>query len=105
MANARTTYGKVAAPRIRKIDVALARRPDLFPFLMVVMVLLTLVSIFHVWSRVKVVDVNMQVGELRRELKEQQQEEGRLKLEVASLKSPARIEALAKGELKMSLPS
>ncbi len=64
MANARTTYGKVAAPRIRKIDIALARRPDLFPYLMVVMVLLTLVSIFHVWSRVKVIDMNLQIAEM-----------------------------------------
>ncbi len=103
MANARTAYPKVADPR--RVEALSDQRWDLFPFLMVVMVLLTLVSIFHVWSRVKVVDLNMQVGELRRELKEQQQEEGRLKLEVASLKSPARIEALAKGELKMSLPS
>ena len=103
MANARTAYPKVADPR--RVEALPEQRWDLFPFLMVVMVLLTLVSIFHVWSRVKVVDLNLQVGELRRQLKEQQQEEGRLKLEVASLKSPARIEALAKGELRMSLPS
>ncbi len=105
MANARTTYGKVAAPRIRKIDIALARRPDLFPYLMVVMVLLTLVSIFHVWSRVKVIDMNLQIAEMSRVIKEQEQEQNRLKLEVASLKTPGRIEALAKGELGMAIPT
>ena len=36
---------------------------------------------------------------------DQQQEQGRLKLEVASLKTPARIEAIAKGTLGMSLPT
>src|SRR6266702_3966205 len=105
MANARTTYGKVAAPRIRKIDIALARRPDLFPYLMVVMVLLTLVSIFHVWSRVKVIDMNLQIAEMSRVITEQEQEQNRLKLEVASLKTPGRIEALAKGELGMAIPT
>lgn len=105
MANAKASYGKVAAPRIRKIDMVLGRRADLFPYLMVVMVLLTLVSIFHVWSRVKVIDMNLRVAELSREIKAQEQEQNRLKLEVASLKTPARIEMLAKGELGMALPT
>lgn len=105
MANAKVSYGKVAAPRIRRIDIVLGRRPDLFPYLMVVMVLLTLVSIFHVWSRVKVIDMNLQVAAMTREIKEQEQEQNRLKLEVASLRTPARIETLAKGELGMALPT
>jgi cell division protein FtsL len=105
MSNARVSYGKVAAPKMRSIDVVLGRRWDLFPYLMVVMVLLTIVSIFHVWSRVKVIDMNLQVAGLNREIREQEQEQNRLRLEVASLKTPARIEALAKGELGMALPT
>jgi cell division protein FtsL len=105
MSNARATYGKVAAPKMRSIDVVLGRRWDLFPYLMVVMVLLTLVSIFHVWSRVKVVDMNLKIAEINRDIREQEQEHNRLKLEVASLRTPARIEALAKGELGMALPT
>lgn len=103
MANARTVFGKVADPR--RVESVAEQRTELFPYLMVFMVLLTVVSVFHVWSRVKLVDLNLQVGELRRELKEQQQEQGRLRLETASLKSPTRIEALAKGELGMTLPT
>jgi cell division protein FtsL len=72
---------------------------------MVMMVLLTMVSIFHVWSRVKVIDMNLQIAEIAREVKTQEQERDRLKLEVASLKTPARIEALARGELGMALPT
>jgi cell division protein FtsL len=34
-----------------------------------------------------------------------QQEQSRMKVEAASLKTPARIEMLAKGELGMALPS
>ncbi len=105
MANARVTYGKVASPKLRSIEVVLGRRWDLFPYLMVVMVLLTLVSIFHVWSRVKVIDMNLRIAEISREIREQEQERNRLKLEVASLKTPARVEALAKGELGMALPT
>ncbi|HEY5975337.1 MAG TPA: cell division protein FtsL [Geobacteraceae bacterium] len=103
MANIRIAFPKIADPR--RVESAAEQRWELFPYLLGVLVLLTLVSIFHVWSRVKVVDMHLQIGELRRELKEQQQEQGRLKLEVASLKNPARIEALAKGELGMSLPT
>ena len=103
MSDARIAYSKVAAPR--KLEAAIANRWDLFPFIMVVMVLLTLVAIFHVWSRVTVIDLNLQLSESSRVLKEQQQEQNRLTLEVASMKNPARVEALAKGELGMDLPT
>ncbi|HEY6838155.1 MAG TPA: cell division protein FtsL [Geobacteraceae bacterium] len=103
MSNAKIAYSKVAAPA-RFVDLS-ARRWELFPYVIVVLVLLTSVSIFHVWSRVKVIDLNLQVSDLKRQMKEQQQESNRLSLEVASLKTPARIEELAKGELGMRLPS
>ncbi len=103
MSNAKAAYSKVAAP-VRLQELA-DRRWDLLPYLLVVLVLLTSVSVFHVWSRVKVIDLNLQVADLNRQLKDQQQEYNRLNLEVASLKTPARIEALAKGELGMGLPT
>lgn len=105
MANARATYGKVVSPKFRSIQLVLGRRWDLFPYLMIVMVLLTVVSVFHVWSRVKVIDMNLRIAEISREIREQEQEQNRLKLEVAALKTPARIEALARGELGMALPT
>jgi cell division protein FtsL len=105
MAGIKTMSNKVAAPRqLDAIDVY-ARKWDLFPHLMVVMVLLTLVSIFHVWSRAKTIDLNLQLAELNGQFKEAQQKQNRLKLEVTSLKTPARVEALAKGELGMTLPT
>lgn len=105
MANARVAYGRVVSPKLRSINVVLGRRWDLFPYLMVVMVLLTVVSVFHVWSRVKVIDMNLQIAGINREIRDQEQEQNRLRLEVASLKTPARIEALAKGTLGMALPT
>ena len=103
MANMRATMDKVADPR--RLDAAVESKNDFYLYVMGIIVVVTAVSVFHVWSRVKVMDLNLKVGELRRELKAQEQEQGRLRLEVASLKIPARIETLAKGELGMSLPT
>lgn len=103
MANIRATMDKVADPR--RFDAPAEVKSDLFIYMIGIIVIVTVVSVFHVWSRVRVMDLSLKVGDLRRELKEQEQEQGRLKLEVASLKMPARIESLAKGELGMSLPT
>ena len=105
MAQARVDYGKVVAPRPFSGTQLITNRLDVFRFLMICMVLLTVVSIFHVWSRFKLVDLNLQISEASRLLKEAEQEQKRLKLEVASLRTPGRIETIAKGELGMALPT
>lgn len=105
MAQVRTDYTKVAAPRaLGGIDVV-PHRIDLFKYLMICMIVFTIVSVFHVWSRFKLVDLNLQISEISRQLNEAGQEQKRLKLEAASLKSPSRIEAIAKNELGMALPT
>ncbi len=103
MATARAAYSKVATPK--KIEAAVSQRWDLFPYLILVLTLFTMVSLFHVWSRVKVIDLNLQITAANKTLKESQQEKNRLRLEVATLKNPARIEALAVGDLGMALPA
>jgi cell division protein FtsL len=105
MAQARTEYTKVAAPRaLTGVDLT-PHRIDLFKYLMICMFVFTIVSVFHVWSRFKLVDLNLQISEITRQLSEAGQEQKRLKLEAASLKSPTRIEAIAKNELGMALPT
>ncbi len=104
MAQARVDYGKVAAPRHFGAELA-TNRLDVFRFLMICMILLTVVSVFHVWSRFKLVDLNLQISESSRLLKETEQEQKRLKLEVASFRTPSRIESIAKNELGMALPT
>lgn len=105
MAQARTDYGKVIAPRpISGVELA-SHRIDIFKYLMICMILFTVVSVFHVWSRFKLVDLNLQISESSRLLKEAEQEQKRLKLEAATLKTPSRVESIAKGELGMALPS
>ena len=103
MAHVRTAFPKAADPR--RVDAADEHRWELFPYLVAVMFLMTVVAVFHVWSRVKVVDLGLEINQLRREFKDQQQEQSRLKLEVASLKTPARVEAIAKGTPGMTLPT
>jgi len=105
MAQARVDYGKVAAPRPFGGTQLVTNRLDVFRFLMICMVLLTVVSVFHVWSRYKLVDLNLQISETSRLLKEAEQEQKRLNLEVASLRTPARIETIARNELGMAMPT
>lgn len=104
MANAKTAYGRIAAPR--RLEILLeGKRDEYLPGLLVLLAILTTVSIFHVWSRVKVVELNLQMGENRKQIREMQQDHSRLKLEAASLKTPARIEMLAHQELGLSMPT
>jgi len=93
----------VAAPK--SAESFADRRWSIFPYVMILMVLFTIISLFHVWSRVRVIELSLQSSDARRQLKDAQQENNRLRLEVASLKTPARIEALAKGELGMQIPA
>ncbi|MHB8058135.1 MAG: cell division protein FtsL [Desulfuromonadaceae bacterium] len=105
MAQARTDFTKVAAPRaLGGIEVT-PHRIDLFKYLMICMIVFTVVSVFHVWSRFKIVDLNLKMSEISRQLNEADQEQKGLILEAASLKAPARIESIAKNELGMALPA
>ena len=105
MADIKTMSNKVAAPRHLNFESMSGKKWEIFPHLITVMILLTLVSIFHVWSRVNLVELNLQLTDLGNQLKNQQQEQNRLKLEVASMRTPVRIETVAKGELGMALPT
>ncbi len=102
MANVKAAFTKVAAPHA--FDET-EHHWNMFPYLMVVMVLLTLVALFHVWSRVTVLDLNLQISEADGAIREAKQEGSRLRLEIASLKTPGRIEKIAKEDLGMTLPT
>ena len=103
MGHSKVAYGKVAAPARTGADASESWIN--VPYLTGVMVLMTLVSVFHVWSRVELINLNLKISESARLSKDEQQENKRLKVEVALLKAPARIESLAKGQLGMALPT
>ncbi len=62
------------------------------------------VGIVHVASRVTVVDVGYKLSKLEQEGRALDRERDGLKLELATLKSPARLEKIARDRLGMAPP-
>ena len=63
------------------------------------------VGILHVTSRVLVVDMGYRLSKAETEERTLTRENDRLKLELATLKNPARLEKLAREKLGMSMPA
>lgn len=63
------------------------------------------VGIVHVSGRVMVVRAGYHLSELQNQSRKLSRENDRLKLELATLKSPARLEKIAREELGMSEPA
>jgi cell division protein FtsL len=99
----KTDSTKITFPSHIGTDLS-SHRMDIVKFLMIFMLLLTVVSIFHVWSRFHLIELNLQIAEASKNLKEMEQEQKRMKLEAEALKTPARIEAIAKQDLGMTVP-
>lgn len=71
---------------------------------MILCVLFAVVGIVHVTSRVSVVRVGYELSKLDNENRVLMREQEQLKLEVATLKSPARLENLAQKQLGLIAP-
>ena len=80
MQMAKANYGKMTLPAQVGLDVS-GHRLDIVRFLMICMLLLTVVSIFHVWSRFRVVELNLQLSDATKQMKALEQEQLRLSLE------------------------
>ncbi len=63
------------------------------------------VGILHVTSRVLVVDMGYRLSKAESESRSLTRENDRLKLELATLKAPARLERLAREQLGMAMPA
>ncbi len=87
-----------------KINGFTLRRPSLLPVLGFIALMLA-VSLFFVWSRVQVTGLEYEISQLESSLRGVQQETSNLRLEAASLRSPERIERVARKELNLRLPS
>jgi cell division protein FtsL len=87
-----------------KINGFTLRRPNLLPVLGFIALLLS-VSLFFVWSRVQVTSLEYDMSQLQSTLRDLRQETSNLRLEAASLRSPERIERVARQELHLRLPS
>jgi cell division protein FtsL len=79
-------------------------RPRLLPALVFIAVLL-LISLFFVWSRLQFTHLEYDISSLEGRQREMQQESSRLRLEVASLRHPGRIEQAARNQMGLNLPN
>lgn len=61
-------------------------------------------SLFYVWSRIQVIRLGYEISSALKEEKTLTETNKRLRLEIATLKSYARIERLAVEELRMAKP-
>jgi len=78
------------------------------PRLLVVLgyiVLLCGLALFFVWSRLQVMNLEYEIASLGNQMAQLQREEQTLRIEVASLENPSRIERLARQKLGLQRPS
>lgn len=87
-----------------KINGFSLERPRLFTLFSYLAVLLV-VSLFFVWSRITVVNLEYDISSLGSRLREMEQVNQKLRLEAAHLRSPVRIERVARTELGLRMPT
>ena len=68
------------------------------------MLLLIVSSLFFVWSRIQVIQLGYEISNALKEGRALVETNKKLRIEIATLKSYARIERIAVEELKMSKP-
>jgi cell division protein FtsL len=95
---------ELAAKVLPKINGFTLVRPRLLPHLFFIALLL-LVSLFFVWSRLQLLHLEYEISSQESRLLKLQQETRALRLEVATLNSPARIEQIARRELGLRPPT
>jgi cell division protein FtsL len=61
-------------------------------------------SLFYVWSRIQVIQLGYEISNALKEERALNEESKKLRLEIATLKSYARIEKMAVEELRMAKP-
>jgi cell division protein FtsL len=95
---------ELAAKTLPKINGIILVRPRLLPHLSFIALLL-LVSLFFVWSRLQLMHLEYDISSQETRLLHLQQESKALRLEVATLNSPVRIEQIARRELSLRPPT
>ncbi len=61
-------------------------------------------ALFYVWSRIQAIQLGYEISNVLKEEKALTEGNKKLRLEIATLKSCARIERVATGELRMAKP-
>ena len=79
------------------------KQKNLFFILAIVLLIVTFFVLFA-WSRIEVINLGYRISYVGRQQKELLRENRELKLEIASLKSPSRLEKLGREELNLFPP-
>lgn len=66
---------------------------------------ITALALFYVWSRVQVVELGYELTAMKQQANELNKQISNLELEIGKLKSPLRLESIAKKELGMQPPA
>jgi len=74
------------------------------PFIFVTLVLMA-VALVYVWSHIRMTELEYKVAEEMTIKEKLIEEQNKLKVEIATLKSPQRLEAMAKEKLQMTYPT
>lgn len=69
------------------------------------LILITILALFYVWSRVQVVQLGYELTAMKHDAQELSKQVSNLEMEIAQLKSPKRLEEMAKQKLGMTPPS
>jgi len=88
-------------PKINGFTLVRPRLLHLFTFLAVLMV----VSLFFVWSRITVVNLEYNISSLGNQMRQLEQDNQKLRLEAAHLRNPERIEREARSKLGLRMPT
>lgn len=88
---------------IPKINGFALQRPRLLPLLLFIAVIMG-ISLFFVWSRLQVTNLEYDLSRLETRVRDMQQEGRKLSLEAASLRHPGRIEQVARAQMGLRLP-
>lgn len=91
------------AGSLPKINGFSLRRPRLLPMLGFIALLLVL-SLFYVWCRVQATGLSYQISSLETSVRKANQETTELRLEVATLGTPQRLEKVAIKDLGLRFP-
>jgi cell division protein FtsL len=86
-----------------KINGFALRRPRLLPVLGFI-VLLSLVSLFFVWCRVQATGLSYEISSLENSVRKANQETVALRVEIATMSTPQRLEQVALRDLGLRFP-
>jgi len=81
-----------------------SRRPNVIGLFVIFVTLVICCSLFYVWSHIEMVNMGYEINQANRERNGLLQEQNKLKLEIATLRSPHHVEGIAKEELRLMLP-